>query len=467
MFSVLMLTLAAAVPVWAAGTVEEVTYYSNAMGGDMVALVYLPEGYQASNDEYPVVFLNGGFGAGYGNWLSTQGTIDEIDAMIGNGLVRPFIFVEIDQLTTPWPQVPVPVPSFLVDSELNGPYETTLIEDLVPWVDATYRTLGSREHRYIFGRSAGGFSTMRIAMRHWDVFGGIGTQVGAIATEVIPGAIPLILEDYPDGPPYDFTPMAGTWSMYLFSWCAALTPNLANPPWYVDLIIDEDGTLDPDVWQRFSSNNATRWATEMAGSGGTIDIFMGAGDQDFYLPFTLVFADILDGLELPYTLQMFHGDHYNPPPSIRFKSHITYFFPLNATVELKPRVLNGRHWWPLVEATIELPGDLDVADIDTSTLAITQVNGEDLDTPMQPLLATDISDVNGNGRDDLTIWFWKPTVLHVLDGLGITNGEEFDLTIEGETTDLLFLAATDEARAVNLKAARAMPTGPFWPVAID
>jgi hypothetical protein len=194
---------------------------------------------------------------------------------------------------------------------------------------------------------------------------------------------------------------------------------------------------------------------------------MGAGDEDFYLPFTLVFADILDGLGLPYTLQIFHGDHDNPAPSIRFKSHITYFFPLNATLELSPRVLNGHQWWPLFEATIELPGDLDVADIDTSTLAITQINGEDLDAPLRPMLATDISDVNGNGRDDLTIWFWKPTMLRMLDKLGIADGEDFDLTIEGETNDLLFLAATDQARAVNLKSARAMPIWPFWPVAID
>ncbi len=461
-----MLLLAVTAPASAAGTVEEATYYSNAMGEHMMALVYLPEGYDTSGENYPVVYLVGGFGAGYGNWLSTQGLTDEIDSMIGNGLVRPFIFVEVDQLTMPWPQLPVPMPSFLVDSELNGLYETALIDDLVPWVDATYRTLGSRDDRYIFGRSAGGFATMRVAMRHWDVFGGIGTQVGAIATEVLPGAIPLILEDYPDGPPYDFTPMAGTWSMYLFSWCAALTPNMANPPWYVDLIIDEDGNLDPDVWQRFSANNATRWAVEMATTGGNLDIFMGAGDQDFFLPFTMIFVDVLDGLGLPYTLQIFHGDHENPPPFIRIKSHITYFFPLNATLELSPRVLNGRHWWPLVEATIELPGDLDVADIDTSTLAITQINGEDFDEPLRALVATDISDVNGNGRDDLTVWFWKPSLLRMLDDVGITNGEAFDLTIEGETTDDLFLAANDETRAVNLKAARAMPMWPMVPIAV-
>ena len=96
-----VLVLALAAPLWAAGTVEEVTYYSNAFGGDKYALVYLPEGYEASNDEYPVIFLIGGFGTGYGNWLATKGLTDEIDSMIGDGLVDPFILVEVDQLTMP------------------------------------------------------------------------------------------------------------------------------------------------------------------------------------------------------------------------------------------------------------------------------------------------------------------------------------------------------------------------------
>ena len=450
-FPLLLIALLATATIQAAGTVEEVTYYSNAFGAEKHALVYLPEDYAASNDEYPVIFLIGGFETGYGNWLATQGLTDEIDSMIGNGLVDPFILVEVDQLTMPWPQVPVPVPSFLVDSELNGPYETALIDDLVPWVDATYRTLGSREHRYIFGRSAGGCSTMRIAMRHWDVFGGVGTQVGTIASEVIPGAIPLILQDYSgEDPPYDLRPTAGTWSMYLFSWCAAMTPNMSNPPWYVDLIIDEYGNLDPDVWQRFSANNATRWAAEMAASGGTIDIFMGAGDEDFFLPFTTIFANVLDSLELPYTLQIFHGDHDNPPPAIRFKSHITYFLPLNATLELRPRVINARNWWIPVRASLELPGDLDAAAIDPGTIAITAIDGAELDEPIPVVGVPELTDLNGNGHHDLTVWFDKPPLLSVLIEMGIDNRQPFEVTVKGETNQGWFLAATDELRAVNL-----------------
>lgn len=466
LFAALIIVLAISTPALAAGTVEEVPYYSTAMGMEKMVSVYLPVGYENSGETYPVVYLVGGFGCGLGNWCSTPELASELDSMIGDGQVDSFILVEIDQLVTPWPDFPVPMPSFLVDSELNGAYETMLIDDLVPWIDSTYRTRADRDNRYIFGRSAGGFSSTRVALRHWDVFGGLGTQVGSLAMEPIAAAVPLILTEYPDGPPYEFNPSAGLWSMYLFSWCAALTPNMSNPPWYVDLIIDEDGNLDPEMWQHFSAHSNSLWAAEMVSAGGTLDIFMGAGDQDFFLPFTLYFAGVLDSLELPYTLQIFAGDHDNPPMWQRLKSHITYFMPLNATVEFTPRVINRRYWWPLVQATIELPGDLDVADIDTMTLAITQINGEDLDKPIRALVANEITDLNGNGRDDLNVWFCKSVLLRALRGLGIEDQEPFDVTIEGETTQGWFLAATDEQRAVNNMTAEEA-TWPLWPLAVD
>ena len=86
---------------------------------------------------------------------------------------------------------------------------------------------------------------------------------------------------------------------------------------------------------------------------------------------------------------------------------------------------------------------------------------------MRALVACDRSDVNGNGRDDLTVWFWKPCLLRLLAGLGIADQEPFDVTVEGETVDEWFFAATDEQRAVHIEAVRTMPLMPMWPAFID
>jgi S-formylglutathione hydrolase FrmB len=450
MCTALLMTLAIWAPALAAGTAEEVSYYSDALGMDKTALVYLPEGYETAGETYPVVYFVGGFGCGLGNWCSTPELVAELDSMIGDGLIDPFILVEVDQLVMPWPDLPVPMPSFLTDSELNGAYETLLVDDLVPWIDSAYRTRADRDHRYIFGRSAAGYSATRTALRHWDVFGGLGTQVGTIAIEPIAAAIPMILSEYPDGPPYEFNPAAGLWSMYLYSWCAALTPNMANPPWYVDLIIDADGNLDPAAWQRFSAHSNSRWAAEMAAAGGNLDIFMDAGDQDFYLPFTLYFAGVLASLDLPHTLQLYEGDHDNPPMWERLRSHFTYFMPLNATVELRPRMINARNWWIPIRASVELPGDLEATSIVVETLAITEIDSVALAVPIPAAGPPEITDLDGNGRNDLNITFDKGALVDNLVAMGITDNQPFTVTVEGETDLGWFLAATDSLRAVNL-----------------
>ena len=217
----------------------------------------------------------------------------------------------------------------------------------------------------------------------------------------------------------------------------------------VDLIIDQDGNLDPAVWQRFYSESNTRWAGEMAAAGGELDIFMGAGDQDFYLPFTTIFADVLDAIGLPYTLQMFHGDHYNPPPSQRLKSHVTYFFPLKASAELDPDTLNCRSKGRWVTAYIELPGDLSVADIDLPTLAITGVNGSDLETPIHQEGPTSVSDVNGNGVPDLMVKFDRGDLIEGIGSFSSWNEPSVAVTIEGKLINGWFLEAEDSLKLVD------------------
>ena len=80
----------------AGGTVEEVTFYSEALGMDRAAIVYTPEGYDTSDAAYPVVYLIHGHEGTAGNWYSIPEFTDALDQMIGDGLIDPFIFVEPD-----------------------------------------------------------------------------------------------------------------------------------------------------------------------------------------------------------------------------------------------------------------------------------------------------------------------------------------------------------------------------------
>ncbi len=68
--------------------------------------------------------------------------------------------------------------SQFVDSPGTGRYHSYLCEEVVPWVDARYRTAADRDHRGIVGKSSGGFGAMITPMLRPDLFGGLGTHAG-------------------------------------------------------------------------------------------------------------------------------------------------------------------------------------------------------------------------------------------------------------------------------------------------
>jgi S-formylglutathione hydrolase FrmB len=63
--------------------------------------------------------------------------------------------------------------AFYVNSPVTGRWEDFLVQDLVPWIDARFRTLAIPEARGIAGHSLGGFGALRLALRHADVFGAV------------------------------------------------------------------------------------------------------------------------------------------------------------------------------------------------------------------------------------------------------------------------------------------------------
>jgi len=58
--------------------------------------------------------------------------------------------------------------------------ESFIIKDLVPYIDAKYPTLKSRDKRAISGFSMGGPGALWLATRHPDIFGSVGSMSGGV-----------------------------------------------------------------------------------------------------------------------------------------------------------------------------------------------------------------------------------------------------------------------------------------------
>lgn len=65
-----------------------------------------------------------------------------------------------------------------INSGATGRYEDYVIDEIIPWVDAHYRTLATPRSRGVFGKSSGGYGSMILGMRHPEVFGALACHSG-------------------------------------------------------------------------------------------------------------------------------------------------------------------------------------------------------------------------------------------------------------------------------------------------
>jgi enterochelin esterase-like enzyme len=146
------------------GHVQQVLFPSPTTNTPRRAFVYTPPGYQSSNKKkYPVLYLQHGWGEDETAW-SNQGHANLImDNLIAEGKIQPFIIVMTYGMTNTARFGKIR--EFKVDT-----FQTVLIDELIPYVDANFRTIAKQSHRAMAGLSMGGMETKTITLNKPDVF---------------------------------------------------------------------------------------------------------------------------------------------------------------------------------------------------------------------------------------------------------------------------------------------------------
>ena len=160
-----------------AGCVRNIYYYSNEQKTWRHAMVYTPAEYdqkQGFKKRYPVLYLQHGMGEGETSW-TLQGKMQHImDNAIANGEAVPMIVVmESGDIKAPFG------PGQSRDQYGNSFYPV-LLNDLIPYIDANFRTKTDRDNRAMAGLSWGGHQTFDIVFNNMDKFAWLGTFSGAI-----------------------------------------------------------------------------------------------------------------------------------------------------------------------------------------------------------------------------------------------------------------------------------------------
>jgi pimeloyl-ACP methyl ester carboxylesterase len=145
-------------------------FKSDALAGNRMGIssvrrvtVHIPDPYDEGRTRYPVVYYIPGFGSGPP--LVDQGLGDAIDkAGLPPALT---VLIELNEGIV------------VLNSPEFGRWSDFLIDELIPFIDRTYRTIRSPRGRALIGHSMGGLSAVILAARHPGVWGSIGLNDGA------------------------------------------------------------------------------------------------------------------------------------------------------------------------------------------------------------------------------------------------------------------------------------------------
>lgn len=153
------------------GNVQEILFASKSTNSTKRAFVYTPPGYESGKKRYPVLYLQHGWGENEYAWMN-QGHANLImDNLIAEEKIKPFIIVATYGMTND-------AKFGTIGSFDVKPFQTLLIDELIPYVDKHFRTLSDRKNRAMAGLSMGGMETKSITLANLDTFSYIGLFSG-------------------------------------------------------------------------------------------------------------------------------------------------------------------------------------------------------------------------------------------------------------------------------------------------
>jgi len=156
------------------GEVRERWYHSKTTGKWRRAHVYTPPDYdRKTRARYPVLYLQHGAGENERGWVEQGRANFILDNLIASGRARPMILV-----------VDTGYAAFAGTSAgtnraaPTAAFEQVMLTELIPMIDATYRTKADRGSRAMAGLSMGSGQTLNLTLRHLDQFAWIGAMSG-------------------------------------------------------------------------------------------------------------------------------------------------------------------------------------------------------------------------------------------------------------------------------------------------
>jgi S-formylglutathione hydrolase FrmB len=284
---------------------------------DRSVIVYLPPSYASDTGRrYPVVYALHGYSIGNEKWTGEIHTPQTVEGAFATG-TREMIVVLPDSQT-------LHNGSMYSNSVTTGDWEDFIAHDVVATIDSHYRAMPDRLSRGLTGHSMGGYGTVRIGMKHPEVFGALYIMSSCCmsARTTIEPELAQQLEAVKT--PEDSAKLA-FFSRAALASAAAWSPDPKNPPLYLGLPA-RDGVVQPEVLARWAANAPLAMVHQYVPNlRRYVAIAMDVGDQDRLKIDAGTFHDTLDSYGIANSFEIYSGTHTSAVAD-RIQSHVLPFF---------------------------------------------------------------------------------------------------------------------------------------------
>ena len=275
--------------------------------------VLLPPSYYDGNKNYPVVYYLHGQAESAVGFMTNYN--DAFMSEFENG-AKEFILVGVNGTSNQGG-------AFYVNSPVSGYYEDYVVEELVSYIDANYRTIANRDSRGICGFSMGGFGAYNLAFRHPDVYCSVlAMSPGILADGDLPAAMNSWRGD----------------TGFLLGYARAFSPLLEDEKEAYGSIpamddSEEDKKIQKDWESGFGNfNEKLDKYIDLDNPLKAIKITYGSVDYYKWIITGCEFiADCLNQRDIPYTMEIMNTGHSLPISPA--KDHIVPFFEENLIFE--------------------------------------------------------------------------------------------------------------------------------------
>ena len=440
------------------GRFETTTFESPALAANVwgdpsqrSARVYLPPSYRSSEKRYPVLYLLPGTGAP-ANMTNAAEVLGNANSLIRDRSMEEMIIVEVDDRAAHYGY------GVYTNSAVQGNHADYVANDLVEHIDTTYRTVAGRDSRGVAGFSLGGRGTLTLAMQRSDVFGAAYAVGVSPLCFSRPECSEQLFEDTarfseagenywgitlakivaehaqvetPDQVPDDID----------LSMAAAFSPNVDNPPLYVDFPyeLNEGLKVIPEIRDKWYQHDLLfmldNHAKDLASLRGLV---IEVGDKDLPLvPEHELFHQALTDAGVPHEFRTYPGGHLDLW-SERFQLAAQFFSDTLVSPE------------PVRDCDFNIDAACDVVDVDDlisrfgSSVELYDLNKSgtvefgDLELIIQNELGTWIGDADLNGEVDFGDFLALSA--HFRQDGGWAQGD-FDASGDVQFADFLLLSS--------------------------